>query len=112
MPKRRRTETPGAQDESPSLEFPERPEKLWFEDGSVVLQAGNVQFKVHRSILAKHSSIFADLFRVPQPVSEPTLEGCPIVHLQDNPEDLKRVLLILYGDRWVQHTILVPVHHS
>ncbi|KAJ3532840.1 hypothetical protein NMY22_g7578 [Coprinellus aureogranulatus] len=96
MSKRRRTEE---DDGSPSIEPPKKSDKLWFEDGSVVLQAENVQFKVHRSILAKHSTVFADLFKVPHPASEPTIEGCPLVHLQDSAEDLKHVLLMLYGDR-------------
>ena len=93
-------ERPDAQaDHSTSFKLLERSEKLWLEDGSVVLQAENVQFKVHRSILTKHSQIFADLFKMPHPPTEPTVEGCPVVLLQDSAEDVKHVLLILYGDR-------------
>ena len=35
---------------------------LWKEDGNVVLQAGNTQFRVHRSMLADHSPVFKDIF--------------------------------------------------
>ncbi|KAJ3547313.1 hypothetical protein NMY22_g1703 [Coprinellus aureogranulatus] len=60
---------------------PQRCHDLWLEDGNIILQAGNKQFKVHRSILAKRSPIFADLFQVPHPDTEPTVEGCPVVEL-------------------------------
>jgi hypothetical protein len=46
----------------------------------------------------KHSPVFADLFSISHPSDEPTVEGCPTVELQDSPEDIKHVLLALYGD--------------
>ncbi|KAJ3528882.1 hypothetical protein NMY22_g9227 [Coprinellus aureogranulatus] len=53
-PKRRRTESAAdsepSQDEVEAAPPPERCEELWLDDGSIVLQAENVQFKVHRSV--------------------------------------------------------------
>ncbi|KAJ3548712.1 hypothetical protein NMY22_g1152 [Coprinellus aureogranulatus] len=70
---------------------------IWFDDGSVVLQAESVQFKVHRTLLARHSVIFKDTFGVPHPTdSEPTVDGCPLLHLMDSAEDIKHMLLALY----------------
>jgi hypothetical protein len=61
------------------------------------LQAENVQFKVHRTILTRHSVIFRDTFGVPHPThSEPTVDGCPLLHLADAAEDVKHLLLALY----------------
>ena len=40
---------------------------IWLEDGNIVLQAENMQFKVHRGLLARVSPVFADVFSVPQP---------------------------------------------
>lgn len=70
--------------------------EVWFDDGSVVLQAANVQFKVHRSVLCRHSSVFRDVFSMPHPRDEPTVDSCPVIHLQDSAEDLKHMLLALY----------------
>ncbi|TEB27372.1 hypothetical protein FA13DRAFT_932905 [Coprinellus micaceus] len=36
----------------------------------------------------KHSCVFADLFSIPHPSDEPTVEGCPIVELQDTQRTL------------------------
>ncbi|KAJ3512110.1 hypothetical protein NMY22_g15433 [Coprinellus aureogranulatus] len=102
-PKRRRTERTDdpepSQGEVEAGPAPQQCEELWFDDGNVVLQASNVQFKVHRGVLAKHSPIFSDLFQVPHPESEPTVEGCPVVELQDSEKDIKNILKALYGDQ-------------
>lgn len=108
MPKRQRTsgegddsemETRSASGEAVVLPEPvEQSKEFWLEDGNIILQAGNVQFRVHRSILAKRSPIFADLFQIPQPDSEPTVDGCPVVILHDSAKDIEYMLLALYGD--------------
>ncbi|KAI0310313.1 hypothetical protein OF83DRAFT_1178679 [Amylostereum chailletii] len=80
---------------------------LWFSDGSVVLQAENVLFKVHMTQLARKSIIFGDMFSIPQPPHSPsasgsaqaeseTFEGCPLVRLHDDPTDLANLLTALY----------------
>ncbi|KAF8170322.1 hypothetical protein K438DRAFT_1982832 [Mycena galopus ATCC 62051] len=65
---------------------------VWFKDGSVVLQAAGTQFRVHWSILSLHSSFFRDLEDLPQPPDQPTIDGCPIVELQDTVEDVEYLL--------------------
>ena len=71
--------------------------EIWFEDGNVVLQAENMQFKVHRGMLARNSSIFNDMFSVPQPPipEEESVEGCVVIHLPDSAHDLEIVLRAL-----------------
>jgi hypothetical protein len=69
---------------------------LWFEDGNVILVAGDVAFKVHKGQLERHSEIFRDLFSLPQPVDQPTFQGCPIVQLYDSPSDITFLLRALY----------------
>ncbi|KAJ7700677.1 hypothetical protein B0H17DRAFT_882729, partial [Mycena rosella] len=62
---------------------PHRVEELWFEDGNLVLQAGNSQFRLHRSILAARSPVFQDMLSFPQPPESELVEGCPLVRLPD-----------------------------
>ncbi|KAL5537242.1 hypothetical protein ACEPAF_1065 [Sanghuangporus sanghuang] len=44
-----------------------RHHEFWFSDGSVVLLAQDVLFRVHKSFLARHSLVFRDMFSLPQP---------------------------------------------
>ncbi|KAF7370369.1 BTB domain-containing protein [Mycena sanguinolenta] len=71
--------------------------KTWRSDGNVILQAGNTQFRVHWSVLALHSPVFRDMQGLPQPPDEPTVDGCPIVNLSDNPDDVEYLLKVLYN---------------
>ncbi|KAF6759163.1 hypothetical protein DFP72DRAFT_1005145 [Ephemerocybe angulata] len=98
MSKRRRTgdanDSPASEEETPTQSM-----EVWFSDGNIVLQAQNVQFKVHKSVLAKHSSVFADLFEMPHTNDEQSVDGCPVVELHDSAEDIKHVVLTIYGDK-------------
>ncbi|KAF5329150.1 hypothetical protein D9611_013173 [Ephemerocybe angulata] len=75
---------------------PTRHERFWFHDGSVILHVENTLFRVHQTILANHSEIFAGLFEVPQPAGEMMLEGCHIVVLHDNEKDFEDLLHAVY----------------
>lgn len=70
---------------------------VWLEDGNIVIQAEGKQFKVYRGVLAMHSSVFKDMFSIPQPPSSetPTVEGYPLVHVSDSAEDVAVVLRAL-----------------
>ena len=77
---------------------PTRSQRVWFDDGNVVLQAENVHLRVHRSILSKHSVILASLLDGPQPDGEVKVEGCPVLRLHDASRDVEDIILVLYGD--------------
>ncbi|KAK7025111.1 BTB domain-containing protein [Favolaschia claudopus] len=68
----------------------------WRSDGNVVLQAGNTQYRVHWSVLALHSPVFHDMHGLPQPAEQATVEGCPVVELPDDPQDVEHLLTALY----------------
>ncbi|TFY57397.1 hypothetical protein EVJ58_g7043 [Rhodofomes roseus] len=76
-----------------------RDEAVWFEDGNVVLQAGEIAFRVYQGLLAMNSEVFAGMFSVPQPDSVERLDGCPVIHLPDHPDDLRHLLRVLFIDK-------------
>ncbi|KAJ6584598.1 hypothetical protein B0H19DRAFT_1105694 [Mycena capillaripes] len=76
--------------------------EIWMPYGNIILQAESTQFRVNRDILARHSPVFQDLFLLPQPPNEETLEGCPIVQLSDSAVDVQLLLTAFYN----------PYHHK
>ncbi|RDB17298.1 hypothetical protein Hypma_001918 [Hypsizygus marmoreus] len=66
---------------------------IWFDDGSVILNAENTLFRVHRSILSSHSSVFDDLLGALS--SEVQVDGCPVLTVQDSAEDMSHFLKAL-----------------
>ncbi|KII91851.1 hypothetical protein PLICRDRAFT_136362 [Plicaturopsis crispa FD-325 SS-3] len=74
----------------------------WFEDGNIVLEANSLQFRVHRGVLCAQSPVFRDMFQIGQPAAnEPMVEGCPLVYMPDQGQDVMHVLKAFYGgDRY------------
>ncbi|KAJ7037817.1 hypothetical protein C8F04DRAFT_1091632 [Mycena alexandri] len=70
--------------------------------GDIIIQAESTQFRVNRDILARHSSVFQDMFLLPQPPNEETVDGCHIVHLSDSATDVHLLLAAFYD----------PYHHK
>ncbi|KAJ7778504.1 hypothetical protein B0H16DRAFT_1503779, partial [Mycena metata] len=70
---------------------------IWHDDGSVVLQAETTLFRVHWTILALQSSFFRDMRDLPQPADQPSIEGCPLIELQDSSKDVEHLLDALYN---------------
>jgi len=72
---------------------------FWYDDGNIILQADFTQFRVHRSVLSKQSSVFEGMFLMPQhPNSE---EGCPVVFMPDRADDLSIVISMFYDMSFV-----------
>ncbi|KAI0695654.1 hypothetical protein BC835DRAFT_1273080 [Cytidiella melzeri] len=82
---------------------------LYFEDGNVVLSGscqatgGRQYFRVHQSVLCRHSSILADLFGIPPLMDEgpphamkEVYEGALHISMPDSAEDLESLLNVLY----------------
>ncbi|KAJ4477522.1 hypothetical protein J3R30DRAFT_227271 [Lentinula aciculospora] len=80
------------------MEAARRDERFWFYDGSVVVQAEDTLFRVHQTVLSNSSEIFSTLFSLPQSDShtQESVEGCPIVQLQDLARDFSDLLHALY----------------
>jgi BTB/POZ domain len=87
---------------------PTRHTEFWLHDGSIVLSVQETLFRVHQTILANHSEVFADLFRLPQPTEDAEkgemkegsemqkIDGCHVVHLQDDADDFVDLLKAIY----------------
>lgn len=77
-----------------------RSKDFWFSDGNIVLQTEDTQFRVHGGVLIRHSQVFKDVLDIPQPgqPSEPQVDGCPVMPLFDDTEDVQAILSILYNN--------------
>ncbi|EJF61195.1 hypothetical protein DICSQDRAFT_106259 [Dichomitus squalens LYAD-421 SS1] len=69
-----------------------------FDDGNVVLECQGTLYKVHRSLLERHSPVFREMFMLPQP--EGSIEGLseenPITLEGIEADDFTRLLSLLY----------------
>jgi hypothetical protein len=104
--KRSRNEETKMDDEDPPFT---KAEDLWLHKGSVVLIAPKssssaigespetLGFRVHQSVLAARSGVFADMFACPQPLQQEEHDGYPVVRMSDLAEDLAHVLNSLYN---------------
>ncbi|PIL36473.1 hypothetical protein GSI_00162 [Ganoderma sinense ZZ0214-1] len=79
----------------PSMGTLEHDEEFWLEDGNIVLVSSNIAFRIYRGLLAAQSSIFADMFTAASSRADESYEGCPVIHLSESPEDLRRFLRVL-----------------
>lgn len=73
----------------------------WFSDGNIILQAETTLFKVHRSILATSSPVFAGMFSIPQPPIDKTItqddsDACPVFAVAESAEEWRIVLEVLF----------------
>ena len=103
-PERRGAKAPRSNSRKASFpieEVTQRDEDLWFEDGNVDILAQSIVFRVHQSVLARHSVIFADLFTVPQPAplltQDASLRRIPSVKVSDSSHDFRELLRAMYG---------------
>ncbi|KAF6757799.1 hypothetical protein DFP72DRAFT_224824 [Ephemerocybe angulata] len=81
---------------------------IWFSDGSIVLEAEGTQFKVHQSLLARNSQVFAGMFTIPTPEDQSLVDRCPVVLLHDSKEDVRHMLLALYDRSYAADAKLTP----
>ncbi|KAI0673749.1 hypothetical protein C8Q78DRAFT_969131 [Trametes maxima] len=92
-------------DASPTSECPYQDEEFWFEDGNVVLVLESSAFRVHRGVLSRHSEAFRNLFSIPQPMDVDkieTIDGSPVVRLQDSSHDFRHLLQAFYDGMTAQ----------
>ena len=70
-----------------------RHSRIWFSDGNIVLATSTMLFKVFQGILIHNARAFRDMFALAQCCgATDTLDGVPVVELQDDADDLARFL--------------------
>ncbi|KLO20218.1 hypothetical protein SCHPADRAFT_35694 [Schizopora paradoxa] len=87
-----------------------RHEFLWLKDGNVVLGTNVYLFKVHKSVLSMHSSVFRDMFELPTEedldmgssdigavgMAPELYEGVHFVSLSDDGREMEHILRAVY----------------
>ncbi|TBU21182.1 hypothetical protein BD311DRAFT_679122 [Dichomitus squalens] len=74
-------------------------EELWFHDGTAILVAAGVGFRIYKGLLAEHSPVFQELFSQSHPlrtlpIDETQTVTCPVIQLSDSAHDLRYILRI------------------
>jgi len=69
---------------------------LWFPDGTIIVQAGTTRHRVYGGLLQQVSHVFRDMLQLPQPSDLERVEGCPVVHLQDSPDNVAAFLFAIF----------------
>ena len=77
----------------------------------IIRSSDNVNFRVHKSVLAMASPFFRDLLSLPQPSDSEYLDGLPMVQLSEDSELLNSLVSMLYPVRPVIPTTYDKVYH-
>jgi hypothetical protein len=86
---------------------------LYLLDGNIVLVAPRsthdfVAFRVHRSLLAKVSTVFESMFTIPNGDNVEKYDGAPLVVMNDGAEQLEMLLRMMYHEMYVVRMMTVP----
>lgn len=83
---------------SKEIVIPIRHPDLCFNDGNIAILSNNNYFLVHQGLLCRHSEVLKTSINALQGRNDDpqSLEGCPVLHLQDSPEDIASFLVALY----------------
>ena len=78
------------------IQVPARHPDICFEDGNLAVLTGSYYCLVHKGVLSRRSDTLKKLARGLEGENVQFLEGGPVLHLQDSPDDLARFLQALY----------------
>ena len=73
------------------------PECLDVRNADVILQSSDsANFRVHKAVLASSSPFFRDMFSLPQPSNDVTIDGLPLVRLSEDAELVRALITVMY----------------
>ncbi|KAK7005852.1 hypothetical protein R3P38DRAFT_3039976 [Favolaschia claudopus] len=84
----------------------------YYEDGNIVLRAfsrsqnSHIVYCLHRSILVKHSPVFANMFTMPPPPTVAQYAGIPLVDMPDDADALGEFIRILYDSQYFSKLLI------
>ncbi|KAF7368663.1 hypothetical protein MVEN_00190600 [Mycena venus] len=70
---------------------------IWFDDGNIIVQAEDTQFRVYRGTLCSTSEVFKDT--ISNMIEAKGIEGCPILFLSDYAADVTYIFRTIFY-RW------------
>ena len=70
---------------------------LYFDDGNIILSCGSTLFCVHRTLLAKHSPVFREMFVPKDDVKLDVIRGCKLFPMDDSREEMEALLDVMYN---------------
>jgi hypothetical protein len=86
--------------EEPTTEYSDPSSVSFFlnvPDANIVLRSSDrVNIRVHKSLLAMSSPFFEDMFSLPQPPDDETVDGLPVVQLSEDAGVLHCLVSLLY----------------
>ncbi|TFK84490.1 hypothetical protein K466DRAFT_553494 [Polyporus arcularius HHB13444] len=71
-------------------------EKLWFNDGTLIIVAQDTEFRVYKGQLERRSEVFKDMSSFPQPTADCADSPCPVVHVTDSAREWRHVLGLIF----------------
>ncbi|EJD04850.1 uncharacterized protein FOMMEDRAFT_80660, partial [Fomitiporia mediterranea MF3/22] len=96
---------------------PARHSSLWFDDGNVILLASTNQldppgllFRIHKSVLSKHSEVFRDMFTLPTSEDRghstedqnETYDGTALIRMPDTAEQIEAMIKAFYEPLYLE----------
>ncbi|KAI0059933.1 hypothetical protein BV25DRAFT_1859661 [Artomyces pyxidatus] len=81
---------------------------LYFDDGNVILRCQKTLFRVHRSIVSKHSPVLRELVSVER--ARETMRGHALVVLDDDREDMEALLQTIYDGMRVDFPSITAIN--
>ncbi|KAJ6490351.1 hypothetical protein C8R47DRAFT_1014560 [Mycena vitilis] len=94
-----------------------RHSSLYLPDGNLIMAApisdgagGTMLFRVHQSMLALQSPVFASMLSLPHPdATRDAYDGAPFVRMPDDCKDIESLLKVLYNPSELPHKRLDPL---
>ncbi|KAI1791598.1 hypothetical protein LXA43DRAFT_889101 [Ganoderma leucocontextum] len=79
------------------VQAPKRDQVYWFDDGNLIVVAGDVEFRIYQRPLVDQSVVFQNMFTQAAPAADDQVDGCPAINLDDSPNDLRELFGLFYS---------------